>query len=178
MATAVLADQFNLARMKRLLGAPVLLGEEKMEHFDEFALAMAASLDPGDMAAHVLVYQYVMETWTLMRLRRLQGHLNRLYGINVDNQAELAKVTGTSEAEAKAFAAQQTAHAAHVKVDLLLTQSAKRSHNIHLQITMCRAALAEKLKIQLDIEERQRRIKETSYFAEDEEEMQALRDEK
>jgi hypothetical protein len=83
MVTVDLPQQFDLDRMKRLLGKPVLLGAEKWEDFDEFALAMAASLDPGDMAAHALVYHYVMETWVLMRLRRLQGHINRIFSISV-----------------------------------------------------------------------------------------------
>jgi hypothetical protein len=160
MAIVISDTKFDLARMKRLLGTPTLLGDEKIEHFDEFALAVATALDPGDMAAHVLVYQYVMETWILMRLRRLQGHINRLHGINVENQADLAKVTETSEAEAEAFAAQQVAHQTHVKLDYLLTQSTKRIHNIHLQIAMYRVALAEKIKLNLDIEERRRRLLE------------------
>ena len=126
------------------------------------------------MAAHVLVYQYIMETWVLMRLRRLQGHINRLHEINVENHADLAKVTGTSEAEAKAFAAQQVAHETHVRVDYLLTQSTKRIHNIHLQIAMYRVALADKMKIKFDIEERRRRLIEMTRFEETEEEIQAL----
>lgn len=174
MVTADSPQQFDLDRMKRLLGEPVLLGDEKLEDFDEFALAMAASLDPGDMAAHVLVYQYVMETWVLMRLRRLQGHLNRLFSINVEKHDQLAKMARTTKAEAEAFAAQQTAHTAHVKLDFLITQSAKRSYSIHAQIAMYRIALGEKFKIQLDIEERRLRIKETEYLDRGEEELQSL----
>jgi hypothetical protein len=178
MVTVDTPQQFDLARMKRLLGGPVLLGAEKMEDFDEFAHAMAASLDPGDMAAQALVYHYVMETWLLMRFRRLQGHVNRLHGINVENQAELAKATRTGDAEAQAFAAQVSSHATDVKIDFLLTQSAKRSHILLAQIAMYRVALAEKLRMQLDFEERQWKIKEMQRLEKEEEELQALSAEK
>jgi hypothetical protein len=83
-------------------------------------------------------------------------------------------MASTTKAEAEAFAAQQTAHAAHVKLDLLLTQSVKRSHTIHAQIAMYRIALGEKFKIQLDIEERRLRIKEKEYLDRGEEELQSL----
>ena len=162
-------ETFDLPLMKRLLGEPVLLGDETMENFDEFAIAVASSLEPGDMAAHVLVFQYIMETWVEMRLRRLQGHLNRLHGVNVDNHSELAKTLGTSEAEAKAFAAQQRAHAALTATDNLLTQTTKRAQGILNQIALHRIALAERIRVQIDIEERRLKIKglETAKAARD-----------
>ena len=152
---------FDLSLLKRLLGEPVLLGDETMENFDEFALSMASCLEPGDMAAHVLVYQYIMEVWLEMRLRRLQGHLIRLHGINIENQGKLAEVLKTSEAEANAFSAQQSAHAAQVRVNYLLTQTTKRIHSILGQISLYRMALAEKMRLQLDIEERRLRLRES-----------------
>ena len=45
---------FDLAKMKRYFGEPFLLGDERIEDFDEYALAMASSLDPTDAAAHAL----------------------------------------------------------------------------------------------------------------------------
>jgi len=156
----MIRQTFDLPLMKRLLGAPVLLGTETVQNFDDFIIAMAESLEPGDMVAHVLVYQYAMEAWLNMRLRRLQGHLIQLYSMSVDNHEKLAKTLKTSDAEAQAFSALQTSHAAQTRVDYLISQTDKRMHSILGQISLHRVALAQNIRMKLDIEERKLKIKE------------------
>jgi hypothetical protein len=145
---------FDLAKMKRYFGEPFLLGDERMEDFDEYALAMASSLDPTDAAAHALTWQYIVESHWYMRLLRYRGHSARHNGLSVENAAEAAKKARTSESEAKSFLALRDAFDKNEQFDFLISQAMKRMASILTQLAMHRVSLAEALKRRFEIEER------------------------
>jgi hypothetical protein len=142
---------FDLKLLKRRLGPPILLGDERMEDFDDYALAMAECLLPGDEIAAVLVYHYIYENWLLMRLRRLQGHVMRIKaGLAKSGKERIPRV---SEDEERAVLAIKGGFDSFIKFDLLITQSAKRVSDILNQIGWYRADLAEALRKKQDLEE-------------------------
>jgi hypothetical protein len=145
---------FDFTKMKRYFGEPVLLGDERIEDFDEYAIAMASSLEPADAAAHALTYQYILESHWYMRLVRYRGHLARYNNLSVEKAAEVAKKARTSAAEAKSLLAMQEAFEKNEKFDFLVSQVLKRMASILAQIAMHRISLADALRRRFDVEER------------------------
>jgi hypothetical protein len=66
-------NNFDLARLKRLFGPPVLLGNERMKDFDEYATEILTDQEPGGAVMATLVWQYIVESWDRMRLMRYQS---------------------------------------------------------------------------------------------------------
>jgi hypothetical protein len=142
---------FDLKTLKRRLGEPILLGDERMENFDDYAHAMAECLLPGDEIAAVQVYHFIYESWALMRWRRLQGHVIRI-------KAAIAKPGGdrlpqVSEKEERAVLAINGGFDSFAKFDFLISQSAKRQADLLNQIAWYRAELAEALRKKQELEE-------------------------
>src|SRR5689334_13863786 len=96
-------SKFDLETMKRYFGEPVLAGDETIQTFNEFAMKMAESLDPGDAAAHVITYHFILETHWHMRLLRFRAYSAAYNGMSMENVTEAARKTRTSESEAAAF---------------------------------------------------------------------------
>jgi hypothetical protein len=157
MSTPVLVAKkhtpFDLAKMKRLFGGPALIGDETMEDFDEFAAEMVESLQPGDAAAHVLAYQYILESHWYMRLLRFRGHSNRYRNMSAGDANAAARRAMTSGAEAKAFLGLEEALDMAAQINFLIAQALKRLGSLLLQLAMHRAALADSFRKALEREE-------------------------
>ena len=142
---------FDLKLLKRRLGEPILLGDERMEDFDDYALAMAECLLPGDEVAAVQVYHFIYEGWTLMRLRRLQGHVMRIKAALANPGND--RIPRVSEKEERAVLAINGGFDSFAKFDFLISQSAKRQSDLLNQIGWYRAELAEALRKKQNLEE-------------------------
>ena len=177
MLVASTYQKFDLPKMKRLFGEPILIGDERMQDFEEYALAMAESLDPGDAAAHALVWQYILESHWYMRLLRFQGHAARRDGMSVEQADEAAGKAQISASEAKAFTGLERAFATLGNFDTLISQVAKRLRSLLMQIAMHRVALAEALKRKLELEERNVDVEYRKLQLKKDEELQRIVDE-
>ena len=174
MIASTTSNPFDLERMKRLFGTPVLIGDETMRDFDEFARDMAASLEPGDAAAHSLTYQYILESHWYMRLLRFRGHSNRYRKMSIAHSKACANEAKTSPAEARALLVFEEAFDKASKIDFLINQASKRLSSLLLQLAMYRTALAEHLRKAHEREERDLDIKLKKIQLKKEEDLQAL----
>ena len=167
---------FDLKTLKRRLASPVLLGDERMEDFDDYAASIAECLLPGDEVAAVQVYHFVYEGWSLMRWRRLQGHVMRV-------KAAIAKpgtdrVPRVSEKEERAVLAINGGFDSFARFEFLISQSAKRQADLLNQIAWYRAELAEALRKKQNLEEQAVRNEQQRLLNIKEEELQLLIQEK
>ncbi len=142
---------FDLKTLKRRLGQPTLLGDERMEDFDDYAHVMAECLLPDDEIAAVQVYHFIYESWALMRWRRLQGHVMRLKAAVAKPGAD--QLPQVSEKEERAVLAINGGFDSFAKFDFLIGQSAKRQADLLNQIAWYRAELAEALRKKQELEE-------------------------
>ena len=158
MLVGTTAQKFDIAKMMRLLGGPVLLGRETAADFVEFANAIAASLEPEDAAAHTLVYLYIVEFWCHMRLVRMQGHLARHHGLRATNVQETSASAKISKKEALALLGMNGALDDYKILDELITASNNRLARLMAQIAMHRVALAQKMSLAFDRRQREQEI--------------------
>jgi hypothetical protein len=142
---------FDLKLLKRRLGQPMLLGDERMEDFDDYARAIAECLLPGDEVAAVQVYHFVYEGWNSMRWRRLQGHVMRVKAALANPGKD--RIPRVSEKEERAVLAINGGFDSFAKFDFLISQSAKRQSDLLTQIGWYRAELAEALRKKQNLEE-------------------------
>jgi hypothetical protein len=122
-----------------------------MKDFDDYATSMAECLLPDDQIAAVQVYHFICESWTLARLRRLQGHLIRIKADRA--KPGTGRVPRVSEQEERAALAINGGFDTFVKIDFLISQSAKRQSDLLNQIAWYRAELAEALRKKQELEE-------------------------
>jgi hypothetical protein len=93
-------DGVDLGALIKLFGSPPLLGNEKLEHFEEMMNRFIACMRPEDFVMSVFVYQVGIETWCTMRWKRYQAlMINRWERTAREFEAQRAKLKERRKAE-------------------------------------------------------------------------------
>jgi hypothetical protein len=144
-------NNFDLARLKRLFGPPVLLGNERMKDFDEYATEILTDQEPGGAVMATLVWQYIVESWDRMRLMRYQSRT--VQGKILSARSQLNS-TSQRDREEEATNSFEAAIPAYEKLDSLISEANKREAILLVQISLYSVAAAERLARKQALEEK------------------------
>lgn len=150
-------NAFDVARLKRLFGPPVLLGNEKMKEFDEYATEVLRDHAPRDLLMATLVWEFILESWERMRLMRLQSR---------KVQAQILDKRSGSDHRTKQHSEEEATDGlygvlnSYDKVDRLISEATKRETALLRQIAAYDLAATERAARNYAKEEKRIELKE------------------
>jgi hypothetical protein len=136
---------FDLPKMKRLFGEPVLLGGEKMRDFDDHANTIITDFEVGNAILAALVYNFILESFKRMRLMR---HQSRAMQARILQDRSGTSSTNRKDRETEVTTAMAAKIDLFAKFDYLISEATKREAILLQQIAMQSAFLADKLSRQ------------------------------